>query len=122
MNGGSLCGDCHTGAVKDSNGGTAHVDGNIDVADGYPANVTKHAAGTYTGTCNGLTLTYDSGDSTGLGIAPGRVFPPGSPSSIVIVSKNNGGTEKWTTGNKTLTAQTTSAVTPNSITTVLSVS
>lgn len=46
------CGDCHAGAVAGSTGGTAHGDNNIDVTNGYPANVAKHAAGTYTGTCS----------------------------------------------------------------------
>jgi prepilin-type N-terminal cleavage/methylation domain-containing protein len=76
---------------------------------------------TFSGTCNGLTLNYDTGDTSGLGIGTGRVFPPGSPSSVVIVGKNNGGTEKWMPGTHTLTATTTSEVTPNSITTTLTV-
>jgi predicted CxxxxCH...CXXCH cytochrome family protein len=46
------CDSCHTGAVAGSNGGTGHGDGNINVAAGYPPNVAKHAAGTYTGTCS----------------------------------------------------------------------
>lgn len=46
------CGDCHTGAVAGSAGGAAHGDNNIDVTNGYPANVAKHAAGTYTGACS----------------------------------------------------------------------
>jgi prepilin-type N-terminal cleavage/methylation domain-containing protein len=74
---------------------------------------------TYTGSCDGLTLTYDTGDTSGLGIGTGRVFPPGSPSSISIVSFLNGGTEKWTPAAHTLTAKTTSAVTPASKTVVL---
>ena len=48
----AVCGDCHTGAVKDSNPGTAHLDGNIDVTNGYPANVAKHAAGSGYSTCS----------------------------------------------------------------------
>ena len=48
----ATCGSCHTGSVKDSVGGTAHLDANIDVTNGYPANVTKHAAGSYTGSCS----------------------------------------------------------------------
>jgi len=35
------CGNCHTGAVSGNSGGSAHIDGNIDVIGGYPANVTK---------------------------------------------------------------------------------
>ena len=64
-------------------------------------------------------LKYDTGDTSGLGVGTGRVFPPGSPASIVIYSKGNGGTEKWLTGTFTLTAETTSAVTPNQVTTTL---
>jgi prepilin-type N-terminal cleavage/methylation domain-containing protein len=77
---------------------------------------------TYTGSCDGLVLTYDTGDTSGLGIGSGRVFPAGSPSTIVIYASGNGGTEKWTTGNHVLTASTTSAVTPNTLTTTLTVS
>lgn len=55
------CNVCHTGAVQGSNGGTAHLDGNIDVINGYPTNVAKHAVGTYTGncttTCHSTSLT-----------------------------------------------------------------
>lgn len=76
---------------------------------------------TYTGSCDGLVLSYDTGDTSGLGVT-GRVFPIGSPSSIVIYSHGNGGTEKWLAGSRTLTASTTSAVTPNQITTTLVVS
>lgn len=76
---------------------------------------------TWTGTCDGLALKYDTGDTSGLGIGTGRVFIGGSPSSIVIVGKSNGGTEKWKKGTYTLTVETTSAVTPNSRTTTLTV-
>lgn len=77
---------------------------------------------TYTGSCDGLVLNYDSGDTSGLGVGTGRVFPIGSPASITIYAHGNGGTEKWTAGSHVLTASTTSAVTPNSITTTLTVS
>ena len=76
---------------------------------------------TYSGSCDGLVLTYDTGDTSGLGIGTGRVFPPGSPSSIVVYAKGNGGTEKWLTGSFTLTASTTSAVSPSELTTTLTV-
>jgi hypothetical protein len=77
---------------------------------------------TYSGSCDGLVLTYDTGDTSGLGVGTGRVFPPGSPSSIVVYAKGNGGTEKWLTGTFTLTASTTSVVTPSELTTTLTVS
>ena len=64
---------------------------------------------TYDGACDGLHLNYDSGDTSGLGVGTGRVFPAGSPTSIVIVSKDNGGTEKWAPGTHTLTASSTSS-------------
>jgi prepilin-type N-terminal cleavage/methylation domain-containing protein len=70
---------------------------------------------TYTGTCDGLTLNYDTGHATGLGIV-GRVFPGGSPTSILLVNDSGGGTEKWRPGVHTLTASTTTAVTPNTVT------
>lgn len=63
---------------------------------------------TYDGSCDGLRLTYDSGDTSGLGVGTGRVFPAGSPTSVVIVSKDNGGTEKWAPATHTLTVSTTS--------------
>ncbi len=60
------CGDCHTGAVAGSNGGTGHLDTNIDVAvgTGYPQNITKHTAGTYTGTCS-TVYCHSNGTATG---------------------------------------------------------
>jgi len=76
---------------------------------------------TYTGTCDGLRLNYDSGDPSGLGTGVGRVFPPGSPSSIVIVDHFQGGTEQFTPGDHVLTASTSSVVTPSSVTTTLTV-
>lgn len=76
---------------------------------------------TYSGTCDGLRLNYDSGDSSGLGTGPGRVFPPGSPTSIVIVGNGTGGTEAFTPGAHVLTASTSSAVAVTSVTTTLTV-
>ena len=76
---------------------------------------------TYSGSCDGLVLTYDTGDTSGLGVGTGRVFPPGSPSSIVIYSNDNGGTEKWESGSFLLTASTTSVVTLPQISTTLTV-
>jgi prepilin-type N-terminal cleavage/methylation domain-containing protein len=76
----------------------------------------------YTGTCDGLRLKYNSGDPTGLGSGVGRVFPPGSPSSIVIVGHFSGGTEKFLPANHVLTASTSSVVTTNTVTTTLTVS
>jgi prepilin-type N-terminal cleavage/methylation domain-containing protein len=101
-----------------------------------PSSVARHGGGgqprllredvvvtlTYSGSCDGLTLTYDTGDTSGLGIGTGRVFPPGSPTSVVIVGRDNGGTEKWAPGTYTLTANTTSDVAITSITTTLTVS
>lgn len=49
---GTLCGVCHTGAVMDSAGGPAHLDTNIDVTQGYPLNVAKHAAGAGYASCS----------------------------------------------------------------------
>ncbi|NJC88032.1 MAG: CxxxxCH/CxxCH domain-containing protein [Desulfuromonas sp.] len=40
----ALCGDCHDGAVQATNAGTAHLDTNLDVTNGYPANVAKGGA------------------------------------------------------------------------------
>ncbi|ABQ24714.1 CxxxxCH/CxxCH domain c-type cytochrome [Geotalea uraniireducens] len=43
------CASCHASAVEGSNGGTGHLDGNIDATNGYPANKTKGSA---YATCN----------------------------------------------------------------------
>lgn len=48
----AVCSNCHAGAVAGTSGGNSHSDGNIDVIGGYTANVTKHTAVSYTGTCN----------------------------------------------------------------------
>jgi predicted CxxxxCH...CXXCH cytochrome family protein len=40
----ALCADCHIGAIINSNGGTGHGDGDIDVTGGYPANKLKGSA------------------------------------------------------------------------------
>ncbi len=76
---------------------------------------------TTTGDCDGLVLKYDTGDTSGLGIGTGRVFTDGSPHFVEIRDKSDGGTEKWLSGTFTLTATTTSDVTPNSVTTTLTV-
>lgn len=101
-----------------------------------PSTVDRHANGsqphlldedvtvtlTYSGSCDGLHLHYDTGDTSGLGVGPGRIFPAGSPTSVVIVSKDNGGTEKWAPATHTLTASTTSTdAIVSSVTTTLTV-
>ncbi|MDD2897326.1 MAG: CxxxxCH/CxxCH domain-containing protein [Desulfuromonadaceae bacterium] len=54
------CSQCHTGATTNTAVPTLnHADGNIDVANGYPANVAKHAAGSYTGTCSTASCHAD---------------------------------------------------------------
>ncbi|MDD2897325.1 MAG: CxxxxCH/CxxCH domain-containing protein [Desulfuromonadaceae bacterium] len=62
------CSLCHTGATTNAATPTAnHIDGNIDVTNGYPANVAKHAAGSYTGTCSTASChanVYGSGTVT----------------------------------------------------------
>jgi len=64
---GSLCTDCHAaGTSETTKPATGHVDGNIDVTNGYPATA-KHAAGTYTGTCSTASChvnVYGSGNIT----------------------------------------------------------
>ena len=76
---------------------------------------------TYSGSCDGLTLHYDTGDTSGLGVGTGRVFPPGTPTSIVIFANGNGGTEKWLPGPHVLEATTTSVIAVTSVTTTLTV-
>jgi predicted CxxxxCH...CXXCH cytochrome family protein len=56
---GAQCNQCHSGAVAGSSGGSGHLNGSIDVTGGYPASVTKHAAGTYTGTCSTASCHAD---------------------------------------------------------------
>ena len=76
---------------------------------------------TYTGSCDGLVLKYDTGDPSGLGVGVGRVFPPGSPTTVELRGKFGGGNEKWIAGPHELTASTTSAVSPNSVSIILTV-
>jgi predicted CxxxxCH...CXXCH cytochrome family protein len=68
------CGNCHAGAVSGSSGGNAHLDGNIDVIGGYPANVTKHPAGTYAGACAGI-YCHSNGTSIITGTIPANASP-----------------------------------------------
>jgi hypothetical protein len=77
---------------------------------------------TYSGTCDGLVLKYDTGHPSGLGSGVGRVFPTGSPSTILLRGYFSGGTERWTKEDHVLTASTTSAVSPNSVSITLAVS
>jgi hypothetical protein len=76
---------------------------------------------TYTGTCDGLVLKYDTGHPSGLGSGVGRVFPSGSPTTVQLRGDASGGSEKWIAGTHLLTASTTSAVTPNSVSVTLTV-
>ena len=48
---GTLCSKCHDGASANSNGGTSHNNGTVNVTNNYPATA-KHAAGSYSGTCS----------------------------------------------------------------------
>ncbi|HUS43793.1 MAG TPA: prepilin-type N-terminal cleavage/methylation domain-containing protein [Ilumatobacteraceae bacterium] len=76
---------------------------------------------TYSGTCDGLVLKYDTGHPSGLGTGVGRVFPSGSTTSVELRGNGSGGSEKWIAGTHVLTASTTSAVTPNSVSITLTV-
>jgi hypothetical protein len=76
---------------------------------------------TYSGTCDGLVLKYDTGHPSGLGSGVGRVFPSGSPTSVQLRGDASGGSERWEAGTHLLTASTTSAVTPNSVSITLTV-
>jgi prepilin-type N-terminal cleavage/methylation domain-containing protein len=76
---------------------------------------------TYSGTCDGLVLKYDTGHPSGLGSGVGRVFPSGSPTSVQLRGDAGGGSERWVAGTHLLTASTTSAVTPNSVSITLTV-
>ena len=76
---------------------------------------------TYSGTCDGLVLKYDTGHPSGLGTGVGRVFPSGSTTSVELRGDGSGGSEKWIAGTHLLTASTTSAVTPNSVSITLTV-
>jgi prepilin-type N-terminal cleavage/methylation domain-containing protein len=110
--------DCVLGNVSADPGMVAN-DGDGDDAKLLKKDVTVTL--TYTGSCDGLVLRYDTGDTSGLGVGVGRVFPPGSPSSVVINGRKSGGNEKWRSGTYTLTASTTSEVTATAVTTTLTV-
>lgn len=64
----AACTSCHAeGTTATTKPSTGHADGDIDVINGYPANVTKHAAGSYTGTCSTATChpnVYGTGSAT----------------------------------------------------------
>lgn len=50
---GSVCSQCHSGAVSGVSGGAAHANGTVEVTNSYTASpVTKHPIGTYQGTCS----------------------------------------------------------------------
>lgn len=67
----AVCGDCHDGAVAGTSGGTSHLDGNVDVAvGGYPTNIAKHAAGTYSGTCSSVYCHSSGQSANGLSSTP----------------------------------------------------
>ena len=64
------CNLCHNGAVSGTTGGNTHANGTVEVADGYSASpVTKHAIGTYSGTCSTASCHSD-----GRGIVPTPVW------------------------------------------------
>ena len=48
---GTLCSKCHDGASANTNGGTSHNNGTVNVTNNYPATA-KHTAGSYSGTCS----------------------------------------------------------------------
>ena len=59
----TTCTNCHNaGTTATSKPTTSHIDGNINVTNGYPV-IAKHAAGTYTGTCNSASC-HQTGIST----------------------------------------------------------
>ncbi len=70
----TTCGNCHTGAVSGVSGGSAHLDGNIDVIGGYPANIAKHTAGTYSGACANI-YCHSNGTSVIAGTIPANNSP-----------------------------------------------
>jgi predicted CxxxxCH...CXXCH cytochrome family protein len=98
---GALCADCHTGAIAATTGGTAHMDGNIDVTNGYVANVTKHTSGSGYSTCStsvchspyvaatGATATWGTstgacaGCHNGVGAFTGTGSSPATGSHVV---------------------------------------
>ncbi|PLY00106.1 MAG: hypothetical protein C0623_07945 [Desulfuromonas sp.] len=55
---GAVCGDCHDGAVKDSNAGTAHTDGNVDVIATYATATAAYGIATWT-TCSAASCHDD---------------------------------------------------------------
>lgn len=69
----ATCASCHTGAIAGiTGGGATHIDGNVDVIGGYKLNVTKHTAGTYTGTCS--TTTCHGSYSATWGVTTGNDY------------------------------------------------
>lgn len=65
----SACTVCHNaGTSATTTPSTGHADGDIDILNGYPANTTKHVAGTYTGTCSTAVCHGSSSPVWGTGI------------------------------------------------------
>jgi predicted CxxxxCH...CXXCH cytochrome family protein len=58
----ATCGDCHDGAIKDTNAGTAHTDTNVDVIAGYATLNAPYGSGSWT-TCNAASC-HDDGTGT----------------------------------------------------------
>ncbi|MDD2737162.1 MAG: CxxxxCH/CxxCH domain-containing protein [Desulfuromonadaceae bacterium] len=57
-----VCKDCHDGAVKNLNAGSSHLNNTIDVSNGYPAAVAKHASGSGYSSC-ATSYCHSSGQS-----------------------------------------------------------
>jgi len=59
------CGDCHAGAVQGTTAPSTHLDGDLDVLNGYPVNVAKGGApydSCSTSYCHGDTLKFSTED------------------------------------------------------------
>jgi predicted CxxxxCH...CXXCH cytochrome family protein len=70
----AVCTNCHNANTTATTSPTVgHIDNNITVTGGYPANVTKHAIGTYTGKCSTTTCHGSSSPTWGVNLSTSDV-------------------------------------------------
>lgn len=88
LNSFASCADCHAGATEDVSGGSSHLNNLIDVSNGYPANVAKHAAGVFTGSCSAASCHANPYDAVTPSITP--VWGSSSPGRCAACHNGSG--------------------------------
>ncbi len=86
------CALCHAGATNNTTVPTLnHADGDIDVINGYPANVTKHAAGSGYSTCASASGCHNNGTGVATGVVVATTTPTWGTSSACNICHGVGG-------------------------------